>query len=83
MSSVPFDTHKFVKQLEVAGFPSAQAEALVDAVVQAQKSAELISKKDLQLALAPLRADLSLLKWMMGILLAGVVSLLIKAFVHG
>ncbi len=46
-------------------------------------SAWLISKKNLQLELAPLRADLTLLKWMMGILLAGVVSLVIKAFVHG
>ncbi len=83
MSSITFDTHKFVKQLQVAGFPQAQAEAVVDAVVNSQESAELVSKKDLQIELAPVRTDLTLLKWMMGILLAGVISLVMKAFLQG
>ena len=83
MSSITFDTHKFVKQLQVAGFPQAQAEAVVDAVVNSQESADLVSKQDLQIELAPVRTDLTLLKWMMGILLAGVISLVMKAFLQG
>ena len=31
-------------------------------------------------ALAPIRADLAVLKWMMGVLLAGVLSLVMKTF---
>lgn len=31
MSTITFDTHKFVKQLEVAGVPTVQAEAFVNA----------------------------------------------------
>lgn len=80
MAAVTFDTHKLVKQLEVAGFKTEQAEAVVDAVSHAQDAAEIVSKKDLQIELAPLRADLTLLKWMMGILIAGVASLVLKAF---
>jgi len=30
MSSIPFDTHKFVKRLTEAGMPEAQAEILAD-----------------------------------------------------
>jgi hypothetical protein len=36
--------------------------------------------KDLQIELAPLKADLTLIKWMLGLLLGGVVALLLKAF---
>lgn len=83
MSFITFDTHKFVKQLEVAGFPQAQAEAVVDAVLNSQESAKLVSKKDLQIELAPVRTDLTVLKWMLSILLAGVISLVMKAFLQG
>jgi len=31
---------------------------------------ELVTKKDLQIALAPISADLNLIKWMMGALIA-------------
>ena len=83
MSSITFDMHKFVKQLEVAGFPQAQAEAVVDAVLNSQESAKLVSKKDLQIELAPVWTDLTVLKWMLSILLAGVISLVMKAFLQG
>lgn len=41
---------------------------------------ELVTKRDLQLELAPLRTDPAVLKWMIGVLLAGVLSLILKAF---
>ena len=80
MATVTFDTLKFTKKLKEAGFPEAQAEALVDAVLGATNEAELVTKKDLQIELAPLKSDLMLIKWMLGLLLGGVVALLLKAF---
>jgi hypothetical protein len=40
----------------------------------------LVTKTDLDAALVPLRTDMAVLKWMMGVLLAGVISLMLKAF---
>jgi hypothetical protein len=40
---------------------------------------DLVKKADLEQALAPIRTDLTLLKWMIGAVLAGIVSLIIKA----
>lgn len=80
MAALTFDTLKFTKRLKEAGFPEAQAEALVDAVLGATSEAELVTKKDLQIELAPLKTDLTLIKWMLGLLLGGVVALVLKAF---
>ncbi len=80
MAAITFDTLKFTKRLKEAGFPEAQAEALVDAVLGATSEAELVTKKDLQIELAPLKTDLTLIKWMLGLLLGGVVALVLKAF---
>lgn len=44
------------------------------------KKADLVSKKDLQIELVPIRADINLIKWMLGILLCGVLTLILKAF---
>jgi|GEM_PF-2042460 len=38
-----------------------------EAFRDAQSDAELVTKKDLQIELAPLKGDLLLLKWMMGL----------------
>jgi hypothetical protein len=80
MAAITFDTLKFTKKLKEAGFPEAQAEALVDAVLGATSEAELVTRKDLQIELAPLKSDLMLIKWRLGLLLGGVVALLLKAF---
>lgn len=37
-----------------------------------------VTAKDLQIVLAPIRTDLTVLKWMIGFLLAGVASLILK-----
>jgi hypothetical protein len=67
-----------VDKLKAAGIPPEQAEAVVRAIVEAQT--QLLTKGDLETALAPVRTDLIVLKWMMGVLLAGVISLVLKAF---
>jgi hypothetical protein len=109
MASVTFDTHKFVKSLEAAGLPEAQAEAISLAVRESQDGADLATKADLREYESAIRIDLekleqrldskieklelridarfaevsgkfALLQWMMGLLIAGVASLIIKTF---
>jgi len=70
MTTITFDTHKFVRKLQEAGFDEKQAEELTEAMRTAIDESELVTKKDLQIELAPIKADLNLLKWMMGILIA-------------
>ena len=70
-----FDSHK----LKASGFTPEQAEAVVRVIAEAQD--DLVTKKDLEIALAPIRADLLLLKWMMGALLAIAMAALTKLFV--
>ncbi|WP_295404057.1 DUF1640 domain-containing protein [uncultured Thiocystis sp.] len=76
MTTITFDTLQLVDKLKAAGFPPEQAESVVRAISAAQS--ELVTKDILEQALAPLRTDLTVLKWMMGVLLAGVMSLILK-----
>lgn len=73
-----FDTFKLVDRLKAAGFASEQPEAIVGIISEAQD--DLVTRKDLQIKLAPVRTDSAVLKRMMGVLLAGVMSLILKAF---
>lgn len=82
MATITFDTLQLVDRLKAAGFPPEQAEAVIRAIGEAQE--ELVTKAyldhTLERTLAPLRTDLTVLKWMMGVLLAGVMSLILKGF---
>lgn len=82
MATVTFGTLKLVEKLKTAGFAPEQAEAVVRAIADAQD--ELVTKAyldtALEKALAPIRTDQAVQKWMMGILLAGVISLVMKSF---
>jgi hypothetical protein len=80
MSSITFDTHKFVLKLQEAGFDQRQAEGLTEAMRAAIEESELVTKKDLQIELAPLKADLNLIKWIMGALIAIAVANFSKQF---
>lgn len=82
MTTVTFDTLQLVDKLKAAGIPPEQAEAVVRVIAEAQD--ELVTRtyldSKLERELAPIRTDLAVLKWMMGVLLAGVLSLILKAF---
>jgi hypothetical protein len=93
MSIATFDTLKFAKSLKAAGFDEAKAEAISEAFKEAQqaslqdlatksdlKELERATKSDLKELELKINAQLMLLKWMMGFILAGVVSLILKAF---
>jgi len=80
MTTVTFDTLKFVKTLESAGMPAEQAEAVSTAVRDAHNAANLVTRKDLDLALSPIHTKLALLQWMMTATFAGVGVVLTKLF---
>jgi len=73
MTTVTFDTLKFVETLESAGVDRKQASAIAAAVRDSHDAANLVTKKDLEIALSPLRV-------MLGIALAGVGVILTKLF---
>ena len=78
MTTITFDTLELVDKLKNAGIPQEQAEAVVRVIADAQN--KLVTKDDLEIALSPLKTDLAVLKWMIGILIAGVLSLVLKTF---
>ncbi len=80
MATITFDTHKFVLKLQEAGFDQKQAEGLTEAMRAAIEESELVTKKDLQIELTPIKADLNLLKWMMGALIAIALANFFKQF---
>ncbi|MBF0175455.1 MAG: DUF1640 domain-containing protein [Magnetococcales bacterium] len=71
MTTITFDTLKYVKVLKAAGFDEVQAEAMAQAqsdfVKQVQESnlKELATKADLKLAISELKAET--IKWMFGV----------------
>ncbi len=78
MTTVTIDTLKLADKLESAGFNRDQAAAVVRAIAESQD--ELVTKQDLDIALAPIKTDLAVLKWGMGLVIAGVAAQLFKAF---
>ncbi|MDQ3563080.1 MAG: CCDC90 family protein [Pseudomonadota bacterium] len=48
MTSVTFDTLKFVEKLKASGMPDVEAKAIAEAFRDAQSDAELGTKKDLR-----------------------------------
>lgn len=51
---------------------------VVRVILEAQN--QLLTKANLELALSPVRTDLGVLKWMMGVVLAAVLSVILKTF---
>lgn len=90
MATISFDTHKFVKTLQEAGFDQRQAEALAAAVRDVSSEVEVATKRDLERLESKLDArferldgKLTLIQWMLALVVAAeVVPLLSKVF-HG
>ena len=86
MASTTFDTHKFVRRLRDAGMPEGQAEALAEAQREALAQTldtQMATKADIsriELKLVEHDGELKLIKWMLGLLLAGVLALVLKTF---
>ena len=82
MASITFDTLKLVKRLKAAGFEESQAEALSEAFKETQETSlgDLATKQELKELRLEMQGEFRLLKWMIGVMFAGVVSLVLKAF---
>ena len=79
MSAVTFDTLKFVERLEKAGVSREQATAFADAQKEAFSEAldtTLATKTDIEM----IRAELVLVKWMLGVVIAILVANFAKQF---
>ncbi|MDP1612616.1 MAG: hypothetical protein Q8M11_16310 [Sulfuritalea sp.] len=79
MSTITFDTLKFVEKLKAGGVPEAQAKAEAEALVSAFSEAmesQLATKNDIN----RIEKELVVLKWMSGIVMGGVLALIMKAF---
>jgi hypothetical protein len=89
MTTITFDTLELVDKLKTAGIPQEQAEAVVRVITEAQNRLVTTDdlKSSLETAFAPAKIDLAVLKaeatfkkWMLGFLVAGVLSIVIKTF---
>ena len=82
MTTITFDTLELVDKLKTAGIPQEQAEAVVRVIADAQET--LVTKEYIDNKfdnkLGSIYTDLAVLKWMMGILIAGVLSIVLKTF---
>jgi len=76
MPAVTFDPLEFVKTLQAAGMPAGQAEAIASAVRKAQDSADVATKGDI----VRLESKFDQFRWIMGFVLAAVLSLVVKTF---
>ncbi len=82
MLTMAFDTYKFIARLEKAGVARAHAVAEAEALSDVLNSTEVVTKRDLQIELSPIRNELSIMKWMIGFNLALTVTILWKIFGH-
>ena len=90
MTTITFDMLDMVDKLKTAGFDQKQSEAVIRVIVSAQD--ELVTKHDLTEVKNELKSDMSvrfervdgelkLSRWMLGAILAGVISIVVKSFV--
>jgi hypothetical protein len=87
MTTITFDTLKFVKDLQAKGFAPEQAEGISDALKSVMAIAEIATKHDLKalenkldIRMAEMSAEMKIVKWMTGATMAGVVSIVMKTF---
>jgi hypothetical protein len=82
MAAVAFDTLKFARTLrEKAKLTTEQAEGVAQAFAEATGE-QIATKSELREEIAPVKADLLLVKWMMGYVLAFQVAIFAKTFIH-
>ena len=87
MSTVTFDTLKFVEKLEKAGVIREQAAAMAEAFKDASGGTELVMKSDIELVRFEIRelktemsGEMKLNRWMLGAVLGLAVANFAKQF---
>jgi len=81
MTTITFDTLKFVERLKAAGVSDAQAKAEAEVFAEVLNTADVATKRDLTEMESVLRRDMAelkvdLLKWVVGLLLGQTALLL-------
>jgi hypothetical protein len=83
VATITSDSLRVADKLKSAGFTAEQAEAVVRVIAEAQE--DLVTIKDLDAALSPLKTDLAVLKtevsqvkWMLGFVIGGIIAILAK-----
>jgi hypothetical protein len=79
MATIIFDS-KFVEKQKVDDNSKDHTKAISVVFRDVSGKAYLVSKTKLQLKLAPIRADINLINWILGILSSGVMALILKAY---
>jgi hypothetical protein len=87
VATITFNSLRVADKLKSAGFTAEQAEAVVWVIAEAQE--DLVTIKDLDAALSPLKTDLAVLKtevsqikWMLGFVIGGIIAILAKLLSH-
>jgi len=73
MSTITFDTLKFVETLKKSGFDDEKAKGIAVAYQEASSDQQLVTKDHLEIKLAEMKYDL--LKWIIGLALGQVAIL--------
>jgi hypothetical protein len=96
MATITFDTHKFIRKLRDAGFDERQAEGISDAIQSVDIGHDLATRRDVETVRQEIRelelrmdtkletvcGDMKAMKWMLGVIVAGVIALVMKSFFH-
>jgi len=90
MSTITFDTYKFIKELETSGMPTVQAEALLKVqqeILDHSIDNTLATKSDLDKVerklsddIKDVKADINLMKWMLGFIFGGILLVALKLY---
>lgn len=72
MNTVTLDTYKTIQKLQAKGFSTEQAEGIVDALTES----ELVTKKDLSLAISELKVWVAVMLLAQGALIVTLQNLL-------
>jgi hypothetical protein len=94
MATLTFDTHRFIRKLKESGIEERQAEGIVDAPKDAEIGHDVATRRDVELVrqevrelelrndakLEEIKGDMKAVKWMLGVIVGGIVALLAKSF---
>ncbi|MEO5348566.1 MAG: CCDC90 family protein [Magnetococcus sp. YQC-3] len=82
MTAVTFDTLKYANRLKSAGVPDKQAVAMAEAHAEVSENSldGFVTDAKLERACRPIRTELAVIEWMLGVQMAGVMALILKSF---
>ena len=84
--AIQFDTLRYVEKLKSAGVSESQAKAEAEALATAlsESASGVFATKDditgIKMDMIDLKSEIKLMKWMIVTIVAGVISLVVKAF---